>query len=79
MTATDVRLFIEVTTREAEDAFRRQMEESNHRIEAYMASHAQSAASHRQAAVIQPRELWWSKNRRDGADISVHSKKETNL
>ena len=76
MTTTDARLFMEVTTREAEEAFRRQMEASNQRIEAYMASHP---GSHRQRAVTQPRELWWSKRRRDGADIHVHSEKETNL
>lgn len=36
MNATDVRLFMEVTKRQAEEAFRRQIEESNRRIEMHM-------------------------------------------
>ncbi|MFZ0285268.1 MAG: hypothetical protein WAL32_08550 [Terriglobales bacterium] len=36
MTIDDVRIFADVTTRQAEDAFRRQMEDSDQRIEAYV-------------------------------------------
>jgi len=79
MTTTDVRLFIEVTTREAEDAFRKQMEESNRRIEAYMTSHAQPTASDLQRAVTRPREIWWSKSERHSAASRVQSDKERNL
>jgi len=78
MTTTDVRLFIEVTTRQAEEAFRRQMEESNDRIEAYMASHGQPAGSHRLRAFTQPRELWWSKRERHSSTGRVHAQKEKN-
>ena len=58
MTTTNIRLFMEVTTRQAEEAFRRQTNESNHRIDGQMnASHGNG---HLQA-VTQPRELWWSR------------------
>ena len=36
MTATDVRLLMEITKRDAEEAFKRQMAESNRRIEMHM-------------------------------------------
>jgi hypothetical protein len=36
MTIDDVRVFADVTTRQAEEAFRRQMEESDRRIEAHV-------------------------------------------
>jgi hypothetical protein len=36
MNATDVRLLMEITKRQAEEAFRRQMDESNRRIEMHM-------------------------------------------
>lgn len=48
MMTTDVRLFMEVTTRQTEEAFRRQMNAS------------QPTASGHSKAVTQPRELWWS-------------------
>lgn len=77
MTTTDVRLFIEVTTRQAEDAFRRQIEESNRRIDAQMtASRAHAGGS--QEVSTQPRELWWSKRERHSGSSRVHSDKERN-
>jgi hypothetical protein len=76
MTTTDVRLFIEVTTRQAEDAFRRQLEESDRRIEAQMtASRFQSRGSHSEACT-QPRQLWWSERERYSAASRGHSDKE---
>lgn len=36
MNATDVRLLMEITKRDAEEAFKRQMAESNRRIEMHM-------------------------------------------
>lgn len=36
MTIDDVRILADVTTRRAEEAFRKQMEESDRRIEAYV-------------------------------------------
>ncbi|HLW87081.1 MAG TPA: hypothetical protein VKR57_01235 [Terriglobales bacterium] len=36
MTIDDVRIFADVTTRRAEEAFRKQMEESDRRIEAHV-------------------------------------------
>lgn len=76
MTTTDVRLFIEVTTRQAEDAFRRQLEESDRRIEAQItASRFQNSGSHREA-FTQPRELWWSERGRRSAVSRVRSDKE---
>lgn len=38
MKLNDVRLFMEVTQQQAEEAFRRQLEESNRRIEMHMAA-----------------------------------------
>jgi len=38
MTNNDIRLFIEVTKRDAEEAFRRQLEESNRVIEKHIAA-----------------------------------------
>jgi len=38
MTLNDVRIFMEVTQQQAEEAFRRQLEESNRRIEMHMAA-----------------------------------------
>ena len=80
MTTTDVRLFIEVTTRQAEEAFRRQMEESNRRIEAHMtASRVHTGGTRRPEVLSQPRGLWWSKRERHSASASrVHSEKERN-
>lgn len=80
MTTTDVRLFIEVTTRQAEEAFRRQMEESNRRIEAHMtASRVHPGGNRRPEVFTQPRELWWSRRERHSASASrVHSDKERN-
>jgi hypothetical protein len=79
MTTTDVRLFIEVTTRQAEEAFRRQMEESNRRIEAQMtASRVHAADSHPSDVSTQPRELWWSKRERHSAAHRLHADKERN-
>jgi hypothetical protein len=79
MTTTDVRLFIEVTTRQAEEAFRRQMEESNRRIEAQMmASRVHAGGNRRPEVLTQPRELWWSKRERHSAASHVHADKERN-
>lgn len=80
MTTTDVRLFVEVTTRQAEEAFRRQMEESNRRIEAHMtASRVHSGVLRQPEVRTQPRELWWSKRERHSASANgVHSEKERN-
>lgn len=36
MTINDVRIFVDATTRQAEEAFRKQMEESDRRIEAHV-------------------------------------------
>ena len=38
MTANDIRLFAEVTTRQAEEAFRRRIEESNRGVELQVTS-----------------------------------------
>jgi hypothetical protein len=38
MKLNDVRLFMEITQQQAEEAFRRQLEESNRRIEMHMAA-----------------------------------------
>jgi len=38
MTNNDIRLFIEITKRDAEEAFRRQLEESNRVIEKHIAA-----------------------------------------
>jgi len=38
MTNNDIRLFMEVTKRQAEEAFRRQLDESNRRIEMHRAA-----------------------------------------
>jgi hypothetical protein len=74
MTTTDVRLLMEVTTRQAEEAFRRQMEESNRRIEAHMMTHP---ARSPRTEPTEPRELWWSKpERRSASADRLHSQKE---
>ncbi len=61
MNANDVRLFIEVTTHQAEEAFKRQMEESNRRIEMHMtATRIRVKGTPRPEIHPQPRGLWWS-------------------
>lgn len=68
MTTNDIRLFIEVTTRQAEEAFRRQMEESNRRIEVHMAAtRLRERETPRPEVFTQPRGLWWSEPRVRGA------------
>lgn len=78
MTTTDVRLFIEVTTRQAEEAFRRQMEESNRRIEAQMTASRVRVGSRRPEVSTQPRELWWSRRERHSATRRLYAEKERN-
>ncbi len=46
MTNNDIRLFMEVTKRDAEEAFRRQIEESNRRIERHMAASRVRCSEH---------------------------------
>lgn len=75
MTTTDVRLFMEVTTRQAEEAFRRQMNESDRRVDAQMNASCQRASSHLKA-VTQPRELWWSQP--EGVPRISRAEKESN-
>jgi len=59
MTTTDVRLFMEVTTRQTEEAFRRQMNETNGRVDTQR-NEAWPSASGLPKAFREPRELWWS-------------------
>jgi hypothetical protein len=70
MTVNDVRLFMEVTQQQAEDAFRRQLEESNRRIEMHMAANRIcSRGSHAAEVPTQPRGQWPSAQQ--GHDHSV--------
>ncbi|HYA25164.1 MAG TPA: hypothetical protein VEF05_13455 [Terriglobales bacterium] len=59
MKLNDVRLFMEVTQQQAEEAFRRQLEESNRRIEMHMAASRICSRGSRPAEVsTQPRGQW---------------------
>jgi len=72
MTLNDVRLFMEVTQQQAEDAFRRQLEESNRRIEVHMAaSRIRSHGSRAAEVATQPRGQWSSARERHTVSVGV--------
>lgn len=62
MTTTDIRLFTEVTAREAERAFRRQVDERNRNTDPHGAGHSRSPK-----AFTSPRGLWWESGERRSA------------
>ncbi len=64
MNANDVRLFMEVTSRQAEEAFRRQMDETHRRIEVQLStSRMRAGATPAPKAESKARGMWWSGNR----------------
>jgi len=58
MNATDVRLLMEVTKREAEEAFKRQIAESNRRIEMHITAARVLVKGARPEALCEPRNTY---------------------